>query len=77
MPGYVFRLGASVYEAEERLVAWNRSDRNRNQSWNLSLVGDWDRITENSSTQNQTHRDALELLSADSPSLQHDVKENP
>jgi hypothetical protein len=40
------------------------------------LVGDWDSITENSSTQYRTHGDAHELLTADSQSLQHDVKGN-
>ncbi len=29
------------YDNENRVTAWNRSDSNQNQTWNLSLVGDW------------------------------------
>src|SRR6056297_1058378 len=76
MSGFGFRVGANGYDTEDRLVNWERSDTNLDQSWNLSLVGDWDSITENSSTQNRTHGPTHELLSAGGQSLSHDTKGN-
>ncbi|XZE56132.1 RHS repeat domain-containing protein [Planctomycetaceae bacterium SH139] len=76
MSGFGFTVGSSGYDTEDRLVNWERSDTNLDQSWNLSLVGDWDSITENSSTQNRTHGPTNELLSAGGQSLSHDTKGN-
>ncbi|XZE56146.1 hypothetical protein SH139x_002227 [Planctomycetaceae bacterium SH139] len=76
MSGFGFTVGSSGYDTEDRLVNWERSDTNLDQSWNLSLVGDWDSITENSSTQNRTHGPTHELLSAGGQSLSHDTKGN-
>jgi RHS repeat-associated protein len=76
MSGYGFAVGSSGYDSEDRLINWERSDSNLDQSWDLSLVGDWDSITENSSTQNRTHGPTHELLSAGGQSLAHDTKGN-
>ena len=73
MSGYGFTAG---YDAEDRLTSWDRADTNLDQSWNLSPVGDWNSITENSSVQNRTHGPAHELLTAASQSVEHDPKGN-
>ncbi|WP_197455952.1 RHS repeat protein [Stieleria neptunia] len=76
MSGYGFDVGISGYDDEDRLVNWERDDTNLDQSWNLSLVGDWDAFTENSSTQTRVHGDAHEIISAASQSVTHDAKGN-
>jgi hypothetical protein len=76
MSGYGFNVGGSGYDEEDRLVNWQRSDNNLNQAWNLSLVGDWNSITENSQTQSRTHGPTHELLSVAGQAVQHDVKGN-
>ena len=63
MSGYGFSVGASAYDREARLVDWQRSDSILNQDCNLSLVGDWASVTENSSAQNRTHGPTHELVS--------------
>ncbi len=76
MSGYGFTVGSSGYDDEDRLVNWERDDTNLDQSWSLSLVGDWSSITENLSTQSRTHGAAHELLTAASQSITHDIKGN-
>ncbi len=76
MSGYGFDVGASGYDDEDRLVNWERADSALDQSWDLSLVGDWDSITENSATQNRTHGPTHELLTVASQSVTHDLKGN-
>ena len=62
LSGYGFAVGSSGYDDEDRLVNWERSDSSLDQSWNLSLVGDWDSFTENASSQDRTHGQAHEIL---------------
>ena len=76
MSGYGFSVGTSGYDSEDRLVNWDRSDTNLSQSWDLSLVGDWDSITENGTAQNRTHGATHELLTAGGQSVTHDTKGN-
>ena len=76
MSGYGFSVGGNGYDDEDRLVAWQRADSALNQSWDLSLVGDWDSITENTTTQNRTHGSTHELLTVAGQSVQHDLKGN-
>jgi len=86
MSGFGFAVGGSGYDKEDRLVNWQRDDTNLDQSWNLSLVGDWNSITENSTTQNRTHNAVHELLSVSFPlplgegqgegTVEHDAKGN-
>ena len=73
MNGYGF---TATYDAENRLVSWDRSDNNRDQAWDLSPVGDWNSTTDNGSTQNRTHGPAHELVCDAGQSLQHDAKGN-
>ena len=74
MSGYGF--DNTAYDTEDRLTGWNRDDNNLDQSWNLSLVGDWNNITENGNVQSRTHGPTHELLTADSQSVTHDAKGN-
>ncbi len=76
MSGYGFDVGTSGYDDEDRLVNWERADSALDQSWDLSLVGDWDSIAENSATQNRTHGPTHELLTVASQSVTHDLKGN-
>ncbi|MCA9139319.1 MAG: hypothetical protein KDB00_21240, partial [Planctomycetales bacterium] len=76
MSGYGFDVGTSGYDDEDRLVNWQRDDTNLDQSWDLSLVGDWDSVTENASTQYRVHGNAHEIISAAGQSITHDVKGN-
>jgi hypothetical protein len=76
MSDYGFAVGGSGYDDEDRLVNWERSDNNLDQAWNLSLVGDWNSITENASTQSRTHGPTHEMLTAAGASVSHDVKGN-
>ncbi|MEM6470525.1 MAG: RHS repeat-associated core domain-containing protein [Planctomycetota bacterium] len=76
MSGYGFDVGTSGYDDEDRLVNWERDDTNLDQSWSLSLVGDWSSYTENGSTQNRTHGPTHELLTAATQVIEHDAKGN-
>ena len=76
MSNYGFTFGSSGYDDEDRLINWERDDNNLDQSWDLSLVGDWDEFTENASAQTRTHGPTHEILTAASQSIQHDVKGN-
>jgi len=76
MSGYGFDVGTSGYDDEDLLVAWNRDDNNLDQAWNLSLVGDWNSVTENASTQSRTHGPTHELLTAAGQAITHDAKGN-
>ena len=73
MSGYGF---TASYDAEDRLIGWDRSDTNLDQSWDLSPVGDWNSITQNASVQNRTHGPVHEILSASGQAVQHDPKGN-
>ncbi|EMI23619.1 Rhs family protein [Rhodopirellula europaea SH398] len=76
MSGYGFDVGTSGYDVEDRLVSWERDDSNLDQSWNLSLVGDWNSTTENASVQSRTHGDTHELLTVAGQAVTHDAKGN-
>jgi RHS repeat-associated protein len=73
MSGYGFTAG---YDDEDRLVSWDRADNTLDQAWNLSPVGDWNSITQNSTVQNRTHGPVHELLTAAGESLTYDAKGN-
>ncbi len=76
MSGYGFTTGTTGYDTEDRLVTWNRADNTLNKSWNLSLVGDWTSVTENTTTQSRTHGPTHELLTAAGQSVTTDTKGN-
>lgn len=66
----------ATFDDEDRLASWTREDSNLTQSWELSLVGDWDEFTTNSVTQTRTHGNAHELTVIASTSLTCDAKGN-
>jgi RHS repeat-associated protein len=76
MSGYSFTVPTSGYDDEDRLVDFDGAADQVDQSWNLSLVGDWDSVTTDSTTQNRTHGPTHELLTAGGSSVSTDVKGN-
>ena len=46
MANWGYSTGASGYDLKDRLVAWNRTDGNQNQSWTLTYEGDWHDFTD-------------------------------
>lgn len=73
---YGFTVPAGGYDAEDRLVGWNRDDGQKNQSWSLSLAGDWNTFTENAVAQTRAHNNVHELTAIDQTALAHDAKGN-
>ncbi|MBX3418715.1 MAG: RHS repeat-associated core domain-containing protein [Pirellulaceae bacterium] len=73
---------ASLESLDNKPSAWNRSDSNQNQAWNLSLVGDWNTFNQTGSsplTQTRTHGPAHEFTSftgTNSGTLTYDAKGN-
>jgi RHS repeat-associated protein len=76
MSGYSFTVPTTGYDDEDRLVDFDGAADQVDQSWNLSLVGDWDSVTTDSTTQNRTHGPTHELLTAGGSSVAHDAKGN-
>jgi RHS repeat-associated protein len=82
LSGYGFSTGATGYDDENRVTAWNRSDNNQNQTWNLSLVGDWNNFNQTGTsplTQTRTHGPTHEFTSftgTNSGTITYDVKGN-
>ncbi|WP_218933568.1 RHS repeat-associated core domain-containing protein [Rubripirellula lacrimiformis] len=76
LSGYGFDVGSSGYDDEDRLVNWERDDSSLDQSWNLSLVGDWNSFTENASSQARTHGPTHEMLTVAGQAVTHDTKGN-
>jgi RHS repeat-associated protein len=76
MSGYSFTVPTTGYDDEDRLVDFDGAADQVDQSWNLSLVGDWDSVTTDSTTQNRTHGPTHELLTAGGSSVTHDAKGN-
>jgi len=64
------------YDDEDRLTTFARNNGNT-QSWNLSLVGDWNSFTKNGNTETRTHNDAHEIIGTDQGATpEHDFKGN-
>ena len=74
MSGYGF--SSTTYDDEDRLTGWNRADNALTKSWSLSAVGDWNSVTENSTTQSRTHGPTHELLTAAGQNVTTDTKGN-
>ena len=74
MSGYGFNN--TSYDDEDRLVSWNRTDNALSKSWNLSLVGDWDSVTENGTQQDRTHGPTHEMLTAAGEAISTDTRGN-
>ena len=81
-PVTAFSTGATGYDYENRVTAWNRTDSNQNQTWNLSLVGDWNTFNQTGTTaftQTRTHGPTHEFTSftgTTSGTLTYDTKGN-
>ena len=75
MSDYGFTIPSGGYDEEDRLVSYNRT-AGLTQSWDLSLVGDWNSVTTNSNTQNRTHGPAHEILTVASQNVIHEYKGN-
>ncbi len=76
MSDYGYSTGPAGYDAEHRLVNWERSDGLLDQDWLLTAVGDWDQFTEEATTQTRTHNDVHELTGIDGQVLSYDPKGN-
>jgi hypothetical protein len=76
MAPWGWSTGTSGYDAEDRLRAWNRTDGQLTQGWNLTLEGDWQQFTQNGTPQNRTHGLAHELTAVGGTGLTYDVKGN-
>ncbi len=83
IPGYSFdtTLGTDPdgYDDEDRLTYFKRQSTTNPQTWDLSLVGDWNSWSNFGTSQNRTHGPAHEILTAGNTpnnSFSHDVKGN-
>ena len=76
MSGYGYDVGPNGYDAEDRLVNWDRADGSLDQAWDLSPAGDWDRFIENADAQDRTHNAVHELTAIDGAALSYDPKGN-
>jgi RHS repeat-associated protein len=76
MSGYGFSIPTNGYDDEDRLVNYNRTDGNLDQSWSLSEVGDWDSVTTEGTAESRIHGPTHELLSAGGSNVSTDVKGN-
>lgn len=64
------------YDAEGRLITWQRDDGNLGQSWKLTPVGDWLEFTQNGIIECRVHSPAHEITSVDNKTLSYDAKGN-
>lgn len=79
MSGFGFGSGggnATVYDDEDRLTDWYRTGGGLDQSWNLSLVGNWDSLTENGNLKPRSYSDAHEVTTISGNAVTHDAKGN-
>ncbi len=71
-----FGFNSTAYDPADRLTAWNRTDGNLDQAWNLSLVGNWATFTENQVQELRTHTSVHEIATIDATSVVHDATGN-
>jgi len=64
------------YDDENRLTAWSRQDGQLDQSWDLSLVGDWDSMTRNAVPTRRTYNAAHEITAIGDDAVTHDDNGN-
>ncbi|MDZ7617293.1 MAG: RHS repeat-associated core domain-containing protein [Patescibacteria group bacterium] len=69
-------FNSTAYDPADRLTAWNRTDGNLDQAWNLSLVGNWATFTENQVQQTRTHTAVHEIAAIDANPIAHDATGN-
>ena len=73
MSGYGF---TATYDAEDRLITYDRSNGNLDQVWDLTAVGDMSNVTTNTTVQARTHGPAHELLTAGGAPISTDARGN-
>ena len=73
MSGYGF---TATYDAEDRLVAYDRNNGNLDQAWDLTAVGDMSNVTTNTTVQARTHGPSHELLTVDGSAVSTDDRGN-
>ncbi|MDY0165679.1 MAG: hypothetical protein RBS80_04000 [Thermoguttaceae bacterium] len=71
-----YGFSSTAYDPADRLTAWNRTDGNLDQAWNLSLVGNWATFTQNQLQQTRTHTAVHEIAAIDVAPLAHDAAGN-
>ena len=71
-----YGFNSTAYDQADRLTAWNRTDGNLDQAWDLSLVGDWATFTENQVQQTRSHTAVHEIAAIDATSVVHDATGN-
>ncbi len=71
-----YGFNSTAYDPADRLTAWNRTDGNLDQAWNLSLVGNWATFTENQVQQTRSHTSVHEIAAIDSNPIAHDPAGN-
>ncbi|MDZ7617491.1 MAG: RHS repeat-associated core domain-containing protein [Patescibacteria group bacterium] len=71
-----FGFNSTAYDPADRLTAWNRTDGNLDQAWNLSLVGNWATFTQNQVKQTRSHTAVHEIAAIDSNPIAHDPAGN-
>jgi RHS repeat-associated protein len=63
------------YDNEDRLIQFNRQN-GRNQTWSLSLVGDWNVFNNNGAVEQRIHNSVHELTKLNNEVLGYDTKGN-
>ncbi|MDZ7619829.1 MAG: RHS repeat-associated core domain-containing protein [Patescibacteria group bacterium] len=71
-----FGFNSTAYDPADRLTAWNRTDGNLDQAWNLSLVGNWATFTQNQVQQTRSHTAVHEIAAIDASPIAHDPTGN-
>ncbi len=71
-----FGFNSTTYDSADRLTAWNRTDGNLDQAWNLSLVGNWATFTQNQLQQTRTHDAVHQLTAIDNDPIGYDANGN-
>ena len=71
-----YGFNSTTYDPTDRLTAWNRTDGNLDQAWDLSLVGDWATFTENQLQQTRSHSSVHEIAAIDASPIAHDATGN-
>ncbi|MDZ7616745.1 MAG: RHS repeat-associated core domain-containing protein [Patescibacteria group bacterium] len=71
-----YGFNSTSYDSADRLTAWNRTDGNLDQAWDLSLVGDWATFTENLVQQTRSHTAVHEIAAIDAKPIAHDAAGN-
>jgi YD repeat-containing protein len=73
---YGFSTGASGYDSDDHLIAWDRADGNENEAWTLTNASDWSEFANASGSQTRTHNIVHELTAVNGAAFSYDAKGN-